>query len=135
MATVPNLDKRIAAALVENEHDAADLEALIKEITDTIASITAEVAHASKELLQLLNGPVATLRKQADNRMQNVASPWEAVGRISSVISARTRSLASGGSSLTNTPMVEIMLSIRASDDASGFCSAGAGRETAFDMP
>ena len=27
-------------------------------------------------LLQLLNGPIATLRKQADNRMQNVASPW-----------------------------------------------------------
>jgi hypothetical protein len=55
MATVPNLDKRIATALTETDHDAADLAALIKETTDIIGSITAEIAHASKEMLDPQN--------------------------------------------------------------------------------
>jgi hypothetical protein len=61
-----SLDRRIADALVEIEHDADDLQALLVEIERTIGSISAEVVHASQEMLSPQNADYIATKEHVD---------------------------------------------------------------------
>jgi site-specific recombinase len=50
-APLVSLDKRIATALSESEHEIEDLAALIREVTDTIGSVEAEATHCMSRAL------------------------------------------------------------------------------------
>jgi hypothetical protein len=61
-----SLDKRIATALTETEHEAADLQALVTEVEETVGSVTAEMTYSSAQMLDPMNSDFSTSRERVE---------------------------------------------------------------------
>jgi hypothetical protein len=89
-AAPPSLDRRIADCLGAKEHEIEDLQALIKEATDTLGSIEAEQVFASRQALDPSVADYATQKQRADTAALMAMRLKNALPRLQTLLSTAT---------------------------------------------